>query len=149
LGVIEIKKASRRISLLPQNQHHQHPPLPLPTRHDCPRWCPSGRATPMSKEPRGHNPLPFQRLPADSLLPKFVPFMPAHTWVSPILSSFFPPTSCLSLLLRPIPHLMKMPCIPPYYPSPGHESRITHDSASSCQYYAVWQGRVRGIYTNS
>ncbi|KAJ7794771.1 hypothetical protein B0H14DRAFT_2621619 [Mycena olivaceomarginata] len=42
-----------------------------------------------------------------------------------------------------------MPCTPPYYPSPGHKLRISHDSASGCQYYAVWQGRVHGIYTNS
>ncbi|KAF8184376.1 hypothetical protein K438DRAFT_1766449 [Mycena galopus ATCC 62051] len=42
-----------------------------------------------------------------------------------------------------------MPCSPPYYPSAGHESTWAHDHMASCVYYAVWAGRVRGIYTNS
>ncbi|KAJ7842938.1 hypothetical protein B0H14DRAFT_2585983 [Mycena olivaceomarginata] len=42
-----------------------------------------------------------------------------------------------------------MSCIPPYYPSPGHESKTAHDCTSTCLYYAVWAGRVRGVYSNS
>ncbi|KAJ7791740.1 hypothetical protein B0H14DRAFT_2624714 [Mycena olivaceomarginata] len=42
-----------------------------------------------------------------------------------------------------------MPCLPHYYPSLGHESTQAHDNASACVYYAVWSGRVRGVYSNS
>ncbi|KAJ7807694.1 hypothetical protein B0H14DRAFT_3483060 [Mycena olivaceomarginata] len=42
-----------------------------------------------------------------------------------------------------------MTCQPPYYPCPGHESLTAHGNASSCQFYAVWAGRVRGVYSNS
>ncbi|KAJ7901673.1 hypothetical protein B0H14DRAFT_2555383 [Mycena olivaceomarginata] len=42
-----------------------------------------------------------------------------------------------------------MTCQPPYYPCPGHESQTAHGNASSCQFYAVWAGRVRGVYSNS
>ncbi|KAJ7729733.1 hypothetical protein B0H16DRAFT_1734038 [Mycena metata] len=42
-----------------------------------------------------------------------------------------------------------MVCIPPFYPSPGHESTHAQDQASACAYYGVWRGRVRGTYTNS
>ncbi|KAJ7619949.1 hypothetical protein DFH06DRAFT_1341782 [Mycena polygramma] len=42
-----------------------------------------------------------------------------------------------------------MPCVPPYYPCPGHESITEHDRCSSCVFYAVWAGFVRGTYTNS
>ncbi|KAJ7801135.1 hypothetical protein B0H14DRAFT_3490007 [Mycena olivaceomarginata] len=40
-------------------------------------------------------------------------------------------------------------CSPPYYPSAGHEDQGAHDTTSSCVYYAVWAGRVRGVYSNS
>ncbi|KAJ7195540.1 hypothetical protein GGX14DRAFT_401737 [Mycena pura] len=42
-----------------------------------------------------------------------------------------------------------MPCVPPYYPCPGHESTAEHDKCSQCQYYAVWTGFVRGYFSNS
>ncbi|KAJ6458080.1 hypothetical protein C8R47DRAFT_1227221 [Mycena vitilis] len=42
-----------------------------------------------------------------------------------------------------------MPCQPPYYPCPGHESIAEHDRCSGCMFYAVWAGFVRGNYTNS
>jgi hypothetical protein len=120
---------------------------PLPARHNCPRRWPRGRATPMSEQARRRNPTPFQRilrcyLKSCLLCQRILgsrPFFPLS--LPPLLA-------CSTLLLLLIHHFMKMPCTPPYYPSPGHESRIAHDSASSCQYYAVWQGRVRGIYTN-
>ncbi|KAJ7837786.1 hypothetical protein B0H14DRAFT_3459925 [Mycena olivaceomarginata] len=41
-----------------------------------------------------------------------------------------------------------MPCTPPFHPSPGHKSKVAHDCLSTCMYYAVWAGRVRGVYTN-
>ncbi|KAJ7784791.1 hypothetical protein B0H14DRAFT_3506994 [Mycena olivaceomarginata] len=42
-----------------------------------------------------------------------------------------------------------MPFTPPYHTSPGHESYLNHNNNSGCSYYAVWSGRVRGVYTNS
>ncbi|KAJ7826216.1 hypothetical protein B0H14DRAFT_2595983 [Mycena olivaceomarginata] len=42
-----------------------------------------------------------------------------------------------------------MTCQPPYYPCPGHESLTAHRNVSSCQFYAVWAGHVRGVYSNS
>ncbi|KAJ7795047.1 hypothetical protein B0H14DRAFT_3496439 [Mycena olivaceomarginata] len=104
-------------------------------RHQCPN------------KPDGRNPTPFQQilrcyLKSCLLCQRILgsrPFFPLS--LPPLLA-------CSTLLLLLIHHFMKMPCTPPYYPSPGHESRIAHDSASSCQYYAVWQGRVRGIYMN-
>ncbi|KAF8142759.1 hypothetical protein K438DRAFT_1784408 [Mycena galopus ATCC 62051] len=41
-----------------------------------------------------------------------------------------------------------MPCIPPYYPCPSHESLNCHDRNAQCVYYAVFYGRVRGVYSN-
>ncbi|KAJ7811958.1 hypothetical protein B0H14DRAFT_3479281 [Mycena olivaceomarginata] len=42
-----------------------------------------------------------------------------------------------------------MPCLPLYYPCPGHESTQEHGNTSGCQFYAVWSGCVRGVYSNS
>ncbi|KAJ7179969.1 hypothetical protein C8R43DRAFT_941707 [Mycena crocata] len=42
-----------------------------------------------------------------------------------------------------------MPCIPPFYPSPGHEDRNRHDACAGCYYYVVTKGRIRGVFTNS
>ncbi|KAJ7727335.1 hypothetical protein B0H14DRAFT_3518853 [Mycena olivaceomarginata] len=69
------------------------------------------------------------------------------------LVSFFIPSlpSSFAALLRSLAHLLlaMIHCVPPYYPSPGHEIRSCHDNDSMCLYYAVFVGRVRGVYTNS
>ncbi|KAJ6627801.1 hypothetical protein B0H10DRAFT_2209927 [Mycena sp. CBHHK59/15] len=41
------------------------------------------------------------------------------------------------------------PCVPPFYPSSGHANRPVHDNNVQCLYYAVFVGRLRGVYTNS
>ncbi|KAJ7302848.1 hypothetical protein DFH08DRAFT_977557 [Mycena albidolilacea] len=41
-----------------------------------------------------------------------------------------------------------MPCLPLYYPYPGHKSTQEHGNTSGCQFYAVSSGRVRGVYSN-
>ncbi|KAF8126857.1 hypothetical protein K438DRAFT_2001198 [Mycena galopus ATCC 62051] len=51
--------------------------------------------------------------------------------------------------LFPLLDLIMHHCVPPYHPSPGHESVSTHDSQSGCVFYAVWAGRCRGVYSNS
>jgi hypothetical protein len=121
---------------------------PLPAHHNCPRWWLGGQATPMSKQAQCPSPRPFQRILCCYL--KLCLLCQHILGSRPFFPLSLPPLlACSMLLPLPIHHFMKMPCTPPYYPSPGHKSRITHDSASSCQYYAVWQGRVRGIYTDS
>ncbi|KAJ7118003.1 hypothetical protein C8R43DRAFT_1137475 [Mycena crocata] len=50
---------------------------------------------------------------------------------------------------RAFPELVQMPCIPPFYPSRGHEDRERHDTCSGCYYYVVTRGKVRGVFTNS
>ncbi|KAJ6458764.1 hypothetical protein C8R45DRAFT_1109883 [Mycena sanguinolenta] len=45
--------------------------------------------------------------------------------------------------------LLKMSCHPPFYPCPGHELCSEHDKSSTCYYYFVFAGFVRGIFTNS
>ncbi|KAJ7029945.1 hypothetical protein C8F04DRAFT_1264287 [Mycena alexandri] len=42
-----------------------------------------------------------------------------------------------------------MPCRPPFYPCPGHESISSHDSSAACAFYPVFAGFVRGTFTNS
>ncbi|KAF8170033.1 hypothetical protein K438DRAFT_1982931 [Mycena galopus ATCC 62051] len=112
---------------------------------------------------RGPNPLPFERT-----LPFYLNrrhssiHMPAHAHPQSILP-FFSLSSPSSKFLRlsstsrssPSRHFTRhlqigtMPCVPPYHPSRGHESMVEHDNNSSCMYYAVWHGRVRGVYSNS
>jgi hypothetical protein len=52
-------------------------------------------------------------------------------------------------LSRLLALLSTMTCIPPYHPCPGHESTTEHDQCAQCLYYVVFEGFVRGIYTNS
>ncbi|KAJ7814808.1 hypothetical protein B0H14DRAFT_2603855 [Mycena olivaceomarginata] len=103
------------------------------------------------------NPLPFYEniLLCLKVRHRYV-LMPALPRDSPI--PFFPPTSIYLLVLSAPPScplsrscnpLVMMTCQPPYYPCPGHESQTAHGNASSCQFYAVWAGRVRGVYSNS
>ncbi|KAJ7705146.1 hypothetical protein B0H16DRAFT_1747398 [Mycena metata] len=42
-----------------------------------------------------------------------------------------------------------MPCRPPFYPCPGHESIASHDTSSACAFYPVFAGFVCGTFTNS
>ncbi|KAJ7206095.1 hypothetical protein GGX14DRAFT_568556 [Mycena pura] len=103
---------------------------------------------------RPSNPSPFeQNFPH---LPKCPP--PSLTFTRGDLA-----TSSLSLSspLYPFSHLQlsvalsltsllaMIHCVPPYYPSPSHESRTCHDNDFMCVYYAVFVGRVRGVYTNN
>ncbi|KAJ7019120.1 hypothetical protein C8F04DRAFT_1198055 [Mycena alexandri] len=37
-----------------------------------------------------------------------------------------------------------MPCKPPYYPCPGHESIAAHDACSACNFYPVFAGFMCG-----
>ncbi|KAJ7026242.1 hypothetical protein C8F04DRAFT_1190786 [Mycena alexandri] len=65
-------------------------------------------------------------------------------------SSYETPPRLLALIPTPLSaRALATMCIPPYYPSNGHESQANHDQSSQCTYYAVWSGRVRGVYTNS
>ncbi|KAJ7366605.1 hypothetical protein DFH08DRAFT_797545 [Mycena albidolilacea] len=54
-------------------------------------------------------------------------------------------------LLRSLAHLLlaMIHCVPPYYPSPGHETRSCHDNDSMCLYYAVFVGRTLVLRTLS
>ncbi|KAJ6631804.1 hypothetical protein B0H10DRAFT_2206220 [Mycena sp. CBHHK59/15] len=63
----------------------------------------------------------------------------------PSLSSSPQPDFPKTLLLD----FKKMPCTPPFYPSPGHESRNAHDRSSVCYYYQVCVGWFCGVFTNS
>ncbi|KAJ7019262.1 hypothetical protein C8F04DRAFT_1197911 [Mycena alexandri] len=71
------------------------------------------------------------------------------------ISLFFllPSQSFRTFALRPSPRsiqlFMRMPCTPPFHPGPGHDDRTCHDKVSGCYYYAVADGRVRGVFTNS
>ncbi|KAJ7900470.1 hypothetical protein B0H13DRAFT_2336575 [Mycena leptocephala] len=80
--------------------------------------------------------------------------LPAHPFFSsPFISFVF----CLSVLYHSRSTLALSACsplvmpawTPPYHPCPVHESRADHDHNAQCLYYAVWEGRVRGGFTNS
>ncbi|KAJ7894474.1 hypothetical protein B0H14DRAFT_2559253 [Mycena olivaceomarginata] len=54
-------------------------------------------------------------------------------------------------LLRSLAHLLlaMIHYVPPYYPSPSHETRSCHDNDSMCLYYAVFVGRTLVLRTLS
>ncbi|KAJ7355975.1 hypothetical protein DFH08DRAFT_803899 [Mycena albidolilacea] len=54
-------------------------------------------------------------------------------------------------LLHSLAHLLlaMIHCIPPYYPSPGHETRSCHDNDLMCLYYVVFVGRTLVLRTLS
>ncbi|KAJ7936007.1 hypothetical protein B0H13DRAFT_1853711 [Mycena leptocephala] len=65
-----------------------------------------------------------------------------------LISISHSPSSVVSILSSG-PLLSTMTCIPPYHPCPGHESTTEHDRCAQCLYYVVFEGFVRGIYSNS
>jgi hypothetical protein len=87
-----------------------------------------------------------------SLLPKTAP--QRLTYSEPTSASSSPVFSSPTLWILPVGLLqsssrISMHCIPPYHASLGHEGRNAHDHSAACIYYAVWTGRVRGVYSNS
>jgi hypothetical protein len=87
-----------------------------------------------------------------SHLPKMAPQRltysePTSASSSPVFSS--PTLSILPVGLLKSSSRISMHCIPPYHVSLGHKGRNAHDHSAPCLYYAVWMGRVRGVYSNS
>ncbi|KAJ7860856.1 hypothetical protein B0H14DRAFT_2576420 [Mycena olivaceomarginata] len=72
---------------------------------------------------------------------------PTSASSSPVFSS--PTLSILPVGLLQSSSRISMHCIPPYHESLGHEGRNTHDHSAPCLYYAVWTGRVHGVYSSS
>ncbi|KAJ7721062.1 hypothetical protein DFH07DRAFT_972398 [Mycena maculata] len=74
-------------------------------------------------------------------------------WWSIPLSSLLAPR-CSSKFLSSLFDLAcslysTMPCLPNFYPCPGHEDILSHDATAQCLYYAVAVGRNCGVFTNA
>ncbi|KAF8212568.1 hypothetical protein K438DRAFT_1957170 [Mycena galopus ATCC 62051] len=84
------------------------------------------------------NPLPFQ---PETDAPSILPFLSPPSFIQTLFSIAHSSNCRLSPC-----HLRtsSMPCVPPFYPSHGHENMLAHDNNLNCMYYAVWNGRVRG-----
>ncbi|KAJ7840810.1 hypothetical protein B0H14DRAFT_3457823 [Mycena olivaceomarginata] len=90
----------------------------------------------------------------DAFLGSHVNPQPSTLDPSPTSASSSPVFSSPTLWILPVGLLqssswISMHCIPPYHASLGHKGCNTHDHSAACVYYAVWTGRVRGVYSNS